>query len=35
VKPGILYHYVVTAVDEAGNEGPQSREFSARAERMR
>lgn len=35
VKPGTLYHYVVTAVDEAGNEGPQSREFSAKAERVR
>jgi fibronectin type 3 domain-containing protein len=35
VKPGTMYYYVVTAVDEAGNESAHSKELRATAERVR
>jgi fibronectin type 3 domain-containing protein len=35
VKPDILYYYVVTAVDEAGNESEASQEQKAYAEKLR
>ena len=35
VKPGTAYYYVVTAVDQTGNEGPQSKEQKSLAERLR
>ncbi len=33
VKPGVLYHYVITAVDTSGNESPKSKEHKAYAEK--
>lgn len=35
VRPGTVYYYTVTAVDEAGNEGPPSKELKAAAEKAR
>ena len=35
VKPGVLYSYAVTAVDESGNESPMSKEQKAYAEKVR
>jgi fibronectin type 3 domain-containing protein len=35
VKPGVLYYYVVTAVDDSGNESPGSKEQKAYAEKLR
>jgi fibronectin type 3 domain-containing protein len=34
-KPGVQYYYVITAVDQAGNESAASKEHSAFAERIR
>lgn len=35
VKPGVVYYYTVTAVDQSGNESPMSKEQKAYAEKMR
>jgi fibronectin type 3 domain-containing protein len=35
VKPGVVYYYTVTAVDQSGNESPMSKEQNAYAEKMR
>ncbi len=35
VKPGVLYYYAVTAVDDSGNESPMSKEQKASAEKPR
>ena len=35
VKPGVVYYYRVTAVDQSGNESPMSKEQKAYAEKMR
>jgi fibronectin type 3 domain-containing protein len=35
VKPGVLYYYAVTAIDESGNESPMSKEQKAYAEKLR
>jgi fibronectin type 3 domain-containing protein len=35
VKPGVVYYYTITAVDQSGNESPMSKEQKAYAEKMR
>jgi fibronectin type 3 domain-containing protein len=35
VKPGVVYYYTVTAVDQSGNESPMSKEQKAYAEKGR
>jgi fibronectin type 3 domain-containing protein len=35
VKPGVVYYYTVTAVDQSGNESPMSKEQNAYAEKKR
>jgi fibronectin type 3 domain-containing protein len=35
VKPGVMYYYTITAVDQSGNESPMSKEQKAYAEKMR
>lgn len=35
VKPGVVYYYTVTAVDQSGNESSMSKEQNAYAEKMR